>query len=320
MIKLITPKNNSTISLLRKEHIDFIADPTAAECVCLSDASFPAPAVFSFEPPIDAEIILPDSHGRQTTVKAKNGQAKAYNLLIGEKYSWRVKCGLMTSEEHCFFTDPTPPRMLYAEGISNLRDIGGFETTDERLIKQGMVYRSTESDKNYSITENGRNTLINELGIKTELDVRGINGEATASAFPRDKIKRLNIPLSAYGEIFNEQQMAAYKSAFELFAVPSSYPILIHCQSGMDRTGTLIFILGALVGADEGDLMLDYEMSSFSTWGRRSRTSPEFSEFLDKLHSYGASARQAAEGFLTACGVTNDNLKRIRDILTEEKE
>ena len=317
MLKLITPKNNSTVYLMRDEHLNFINNPHKKPTP-KDDLSAPLPVTVRFEPALNATVTLSDSHGNTVSYQAKGGQAEIYNLKVGERYRWYVSTGFMRSEEYTFTTDPTPPRLLSVDGLSNVRDIGGFTTTRERLIKQGMVYRSTEGDRNYRITSNGLKTLTDELGIKAELDVRGINGESIENIFSGLDVKRYNIPLCAYAEIFTKEQMRSYKRIFELLADSENYPILVHCQSGMDRTGTLLFILCSLLGMDEGDAMLDYEMSSFSTWGDRSRSSEQFIEFLKKFHSYGASAEQAATNFLLACEVPQNTLDTVKNILLED--
>ena len=316
MLKLLTPKNNSTVSLLRKEHVDFINDPHGSS-FSGEDLSTPLPVTLSFEPPINATVTLTDADGCSRTYHARNGKAEIYNLKVGKSYSWYVSTGFMSSETFVFTTDPTAPRLLAVDGLSNVRDIGGVRTTDGRLVRQGMVYRSTEGDKNYSITAQGLRTLTDELGIKAELDVRGINGESFGNIFFASDVTRYNVPLCAYGEIFTDQQMNAYKQVFDILSEPSNYPLLVHCQSGMDRTGTLLFILSSLLAMDEGDAMIDYEMSSFSTWGERSRESEQFIGFLQKFHVYGKSAEQAATNFLLSCGVKKPQIDAIRDILVE---
>ena len=40
-------------------------------------------------------------------------------------------------------------------------------------------------------------------------------------------------------------------------------PVFYHCQNGADRTGTLGFLIGALLGMSEGDLAKDYELTTF---------------------------------------------------------
>lgn len=323
MIKLLTPKNRSVISFFQDEHLKYLNDrrllsSTASMCSA-NDASFPRPTVFSFEPRLNADVLITDSHGRTVTFKAVNGRAEVYNLLIGEKYTWRVKSGFMTSEVFCFYTDATPPRLLRIDGISNVRDIGGFNTTDNKKTRQAMLYRSSEIDRRFSLTDNGARTLTDFLKIRTELDLRGANGEPVGTTLTGGRINYFNFPLKAYGEIFEQSQMLLYRKSFALLSDKATYPVLVHCQSGADRTGSWLFILGALLGTDEGELMLDYEMSSFSECGMRSRESEDFSVFLRKLHSYGKDVKAAAEGFLLSCGLSEAEISKIRELLTVDE-
>ena len=40
-------------------------------------------------------------------------------------------------------------------------------------------------------------------------------------------------------------------------------PVFYHCQNGADRTGTIGFLIGALLGMSESDLAKDYELTTF---------------------------------------------------------
>ena len=108
--------------------------------------------------------------------------------------------------------------------------------------------------------------------------------------------------------------MARYRELFCLLAEPATYPAVLHCWGGIDRTGSFLYILGAALGMREADLGLDYEMSSFSIWGDRSRESDQFRAFLTGLSAYGDGVNAAALGFLRAAGVSDQTLSRIRDI------
>ncbi|MBQ9112159.1 MAG: tyrosine-protein phosphatase [Clostridia bacterium] len=327
MIKLLTPGNGENVILLKERHREYIAEPVNDPDIKVdwldlkatgTDMSFPDPVLFSFEPAIDGEITVIRKGGETRVIKAKAGRAEITNFYIDADYEWYVKAGWMTSEKFCFHTDAQAPRMLYVDGISNVRDIGGFRTLDGRRVKQGLLYRTSEMDSHVAITEQGKSTLMDELGIRLDVDIRGINNEPRCPVLDESRVRWLNYPLAAYAEIFTDEQKELYRQTFELAARRDSYPLMLHCWGGIDRTGTWLYILGGLLGVSEDDLGLDYEMSSFSRWNRRSRRSAQFTEFLTELHRYGEGLYSACVGFLADCGVSSYTMSRIRDILLEE--
>lgn len=312
MITLLSPKNGSTVSLHTESQKTFLDGAYVAEQT-QNDDSLPSPVVIEFEPHSDAVVtVTRKKDGRTATYFAKSGKAEIYNLTVGDEYLWQVKIGFMTSDTFTFRTRSQAPRLLRIDGISNVRDIGGYVTTDEKILKQGLLFRSSELDGHFSITDHGRRQLTDELGIRTELDIRGINGEPVRAVL--DGVTHLNFPLAAYGDIFSEEQKELYRHIFTLLSEEKNYPALIHCWSGADRTGTLCYVLGAMLGIDEGELELDYELSSFSVCGSRSVSTEDFKKFKSLFYSYGSTARTAAENFLTDCGVDNKIIENIRNI------
>ena len=62
-----------------------------------------------------------------------------YNLLTGVEYYWRVKEAAqngVTSETGSFFIKADGPRNLFIEGVTNVRDLGGYSASNK--IKQGL--------------------------------------------------------------------------------------------------------------------------------------------------------------------------------------
>ena len=51
---------------------------------------------------------------------------------------------------------------------------------------------------------------------------------------------------------------------FLAFADSKEKPVYFHCWGGADRTGTVGFLLGGLLGMSYTDLIIDYELTSFS--------------------------------------------------------
>ena len=101
----------------------------------------------------------------------------------------------------------------------------------------------------------------------------------------------------------------------------SSYPVLFHCWAGADRAGTLAFLLNALLGVSLEDLIRDYELSSLSVWGSRSRSAVEFGRMLEVLSGFGGSSGaigQQVEHFLLDSGVVSGEIRRFREHLLED--
>ena len=322
-IVLKSPAEGECVTLLTEKHQNYIKSPDNGSCEAVDwlnltdggqDLSMPEPCRFSFEPAVDGEITV-WGEGGKFTVQAKAGKGELYNLRIGARYEWQVRVGEDVSPVGSFTTDPTAPRMLRVDGISNVRDFGGFSAEGGR-VKQGMIYRTSEMDRHVAITDAGKETMY-EIGMKTDLDIRGA-GEEPHAVLDVEKVAYVNIPLAAYDAVFTPEQMEAYRQTYLLLTRPSVYPLFIHCWGGIDRTGTWLYILGALLGVPEEELGLDYEMSSFSRWGKRSRHSAQFRAFYDKFRAHGGTLKECAEKYLSMAGVSPEDMETIRGMLIEK--
>lgn len=327
MIRLLSPQQDAHVQLLQKKHLDYIRNPQRFPTARIDwtnlmetqqDQSYPLPLRFVFEPAVNGEIELIGANGERRVYPAVAGEAFVYNLRIGETYRWFVRIGDACSETYCFHTDAQAPRMLYVEGISNVRDFGGFITASGKRVRQERIYRTSELDTHVQITEKGKATLEDELGIRMDMDIRGIKDEPRCPILDEEKVKWVNYPLAAYADCFTEEQKRLYGESYSQLTCEDHYPMIIHCWGGIDRTGTWLYILGGMLGVSADDLCLDYEMSSFSRWGRRSRFSEQFRAFLQGLSKYGESTAEACSEFMKACGMTEESLERIKELLLEE--
>jgi protein-tyrosine phosphatase len=237
------------------------------------------------------------------------------NLRIGQTYYWKVN----DSEVFTFTTDGTPPRWIAVDGITNVRDNGGWRTAGGRRMKQGLIYRGSEMDTHVTITGAGIRTMLDELHIKTDLDLRGeAVGKVTESPLGRTVDFRL-IPVRAYAEFLEDVHKPVTKAVFDLLADETAYPLYYHCWGGADRTGTIAYLLEALLGVPEDDLILDYELTSLSIWGNRERNSSLFSAFEEQLRTYDedGTPQSRAEAYLLSCGVTPETIEKLRNNLLE---
>ncbi len=323
-IAILSPVRGETVPLMKQELLDFIAKPEieADERIDWlhlkeqgADLTLPDPVVVTYRPAVRGTLLLsvyPDLRGAKE-IPAADGRAELYDLLVGQTYWCAVRTDGGTSEAVPFTTSPQPPRWVRIDGCRNCRDIGGWRTADGRRVKQGMIYRTSELDKHVAITEDGKKQLL-ALGVRTELDIRGLGDPAT-EAMAGSGIRYRNVPLAAYGEIFTDEQKKRYAETFRLLLDTDNYPIYTHCWGGIDRTGTWVFILNGMLGVPEEDLAVDYEISSFTCWGSRSRNHPLCRDFREKLSAYGPDARLACTAFLLDCGLEDSEIERIREIL-----
>lgn len=217
-----------------------------------------------------------------------------YNLIPGRTYYWKVKGTYSNdaSEVGSFKTAQSAVRAISVDGVSNVRDLGGYKV-GSGSVNYGLLYRGGKLNgrvNGESITDEGKATMLNRLGIKTEIDLRSESddGGQTRNAVGGN-VKYVKIPLGQYANVidyeawqnlgkdkvsggYDANNKNAIKQLFELLADERNYPVYFHCNAGADRTGTLALLINGLLGVDEQSLIKDYELTTFSRYGRRLRS------------------------------------------------
>ena len=204
------------------------------------------------------------------TLQTSSSTIKNSILVPGKTYYWKV-IGAFSSDVlggGRIKVKDEPVRWIQIDGTGNVRDLGGWKTTSGKTVKYGMIYRGQKLE---GVTADGIAT-IKQLGLKTELDIRyatqkyqtpgtGMNYEFIESPGQYDNV------MKASPETFK----ASYKRVFELLSDESNYPFYAHCNAGADRTGTFAFIVNGVLGVSYEDLTRDFELTSFSSTGKRWR-------------------------------------------------
>lgn len=283
------------------------------------DCTFPMKVEFSWltdEAASVFEIAENPEFTDARVIHTKENTVHVGNLKMNTRYFWRVN----GSDARTFMTEDAAPRWMEAGGLSNVRDMGAWKSADGRRIRQGLIYRGSELDRHHAVTGEGLRVLREEMGIRTDLDLRGeAVGQLTSSPMG-DDVAFVLIPTKPYAQFFQEEEYSVCKALFEVLADEKNYPIYYHCWGGADRTGTLALMLQAVLGVSEEDMLLDYELTSLSIWGDRSRRSELFVSLMDALNEWGRekdTINQKAWNFLIACGVSGETLRRLEDNLLE---
>jgi len=173
------------------------------------------------------------------------------------------------------------------KGVHNFRDIGGYDTCHGQKVKTGMIYRSGGLSKL-------RKTDIQKikgLGIKLVIDLRSeqereyqpsrlqendfLRIENLCFSHTKTDLKALyQKTLSGKQSNFNFHEffLAEYRAyvtqhngelekIFELLLDGNNYPILIHCNGGKDRTGTVTAMIHMALGVAKEHVFHDYMLS-----------------------------------------------------------
>lgn len=216
------------------------------------------------------------------TIKTKYGDIKNSTLIPGKTYYYKVT-GTMSSDvlgSGKIIVNDAPVRWIDIDGVGNVRDMGGWAAEGGKTVKYGMIYRgkalgSFDTKKQQQpaiyVTDEGLET-IKQLGFKTEFDLRyshqkyqtpntGMNYEFIEHPAQYDNVLKSNEAIIK----------ASYRKIFKLLADEKNYPIYAHCNAGADRTGTFAFIVNGLLGVSYEDLTRDFELTSFSSSGKRWR-------------------------------------------------
>ncbi|MEX0782842.1 MAG: tyrosine-protein phosphatase [Dehalococcoidia bacterium] len=240
------------------------------------------------------------------------------------------------------------------DGIHNFRALAPYPLKGGGTIRPGMVYRSgalelmTDADCAY---------LSGEARIALVLDLRHPD---EWGAVPIDHALRERVaPLSLFPETHSVEGLIAelnglygtgpsperylhylqvggsrFAQAFDTLSRAESYPVLVHCTAGKDRTGVLLGLLMDLLGAEDEDIAKEYGLSDDAIprliayleatgrvlEGTREEIVARLSTPPERMAGFIALMRErygGADAYLRGQGVSAAALARVREILVE---
>ncbi|GAB93705.1 putative protein-tyrosine phosphatase [Gordonia rhizosphera NBRC 16068] len=187
-------------------------------------------------------------------------------------------------------------------GTSNTREVGGFHTEDGRSVAAGLLYRGDV----LGLPGTDAECLWNEvyadvyrsLGLRVVVDLRSdAEAELVPSAWASEtgaRLVRAAIPEGVEGSATDfmrmlqdgeiarfgpddlgiwyqqvlERRASVFGDAVRVLAEPDSYPALVHCHAGKDRTGLLIAVILETLGVPRPQVVHDYTMTGTYRAGR----------------------------------------------------
>ncbi|RHM58967.1 MULTISPECIES: tyrosine-protein phosphatase [Coprobacillaceae] len=235
-------------------------------------------------------------------------------------------------------------RLLHIPHVTNVRDLGGYETQDGYYTKAHKFIRSACPSK---IDEAGKKQLY-DYGIRTVVDLRSpfeveqlphpLKEYQDIEYYHIDLLQSQNFSLIAdnikeYQDLSgfyifmieaNKNQM---KKIFEIFYEHPYDAIMFNCSAGKDRTGVVSALLLDLAGCHEYDIVKDYSESFENNKPildqLKGMIKEEDEKFLGsdprimmKFLAYLRETYGSAKEYLLQCGLDEEQIQEIKENLT----
>ena len=157
------------------------------------------------------------------------------------------------------------------------------------------------------------------FGFRTDIDLRTDRecyGMAESPLGP--SVNWVHVSSCAYSELLTDAGRDAFARVLRVFLDERNYPIDFHCIAGADRTGTVAYVLGALLGYSEADLLLDWELTAFCSSSSDFKRKTRYDKLVAAFAEFpGTCARERVEGFVLSLGFSDADISRFRGIMLE---
>ena len=275
---------------------------------------------------------------RTKDITAGQSYVEITNLVPDTHYSYKVTAAngtVMTEGE--FDTYGSVHLVYFKHSVRNARDLGGWLTYDNKMVKYRKIYRGGRLGKSY-INSSGKKDILAE-GIRAQLDIRGssdVNKEATLPEFD------FCAPIISTGgddmlKADGGEKMRMCMQ-FIIDCIKADKPVYFHCSLGRDRTGTLGLVILGLLDVIEGDISKEYEITYFSPVGwsiaedgkenkrlpltfRNLRTKWAYqpaAEYLWKYVQEGERFSKGVERYLLEIGISQEDIDTFRELMLTE--
>lgn len=309
--------------------------------------------IFCFGLDDDAQFVLRGNRGKAVGGWFTPGLRYHYKIIgatnaelnISTVTEWKDEYEPFVVQEADIQIKENSVRCITMERGYNYRDLGGWATEDGRRIEYGKIYRGAKTN---SFAEKDIEILRDILHIRSEIDLRNDSDDGgQKECILGAEYTYLKAPLGQYSYIvpsfktenrtFDVNSPEQIRRIFEFLSDENNYPLFFHCNGGADRTGTLAFLICGSLGVSLDDLTRDFELTSFSSAGKRLRGVLEepfeygimqdnagnfvgWGDMIERIKTDYPSAdgklSSSIRLYLTSvCGVTEETLRKIADIL-----
>ena len=242
-------------------------------------------------------------------------------------------------------------------GLLGFRDVGGLRTEDGGRVRTGVLFRSGTPQ---FLDRSSARALLDDIGIRSTIDLRLPHEIEREGRGPLDDLAVRLVPnsFSLRARVSEDSAVAPMPARDPLVGTylgylaedaagvvalvsrliePETFPALVHCTVGKDRTGVAIALVLSAIGVRRADIVADYatnpddvvasmerlgEMASYGAaaaiYPPEAWTAPPdvMARFLDEIdRRYGG-----VHALLRDHGVGAEEIQRLTDLLIEREE
>ena len=259
---------------------------------------------------------------------------KSMRQLKNRVLAVTIAAGAMALVNTAYANQLGHDRMIDLQGTSNTRDLGGYLTEDQRMIRSGQLIRSQNL---YRLTPKDF-AKLEEIGVKTVIDLRTVKehkreptvwqgdnppqfyhfpvGDHDSDWFKKQSrmIKRnrfsaeqsLDHMVDGY-IMFADEAAPSYEKVMEVVLDEDNWPILFHCNAGKDRAGIATTLILEAVGVDREIIMEEFLLTN-----EQARTEKKSELFAKARRSAGTSRggkAPSAEAWFPIIGVQSEMME-----------
>lgn len=246
-------------------------------------------------------------------------------------------------------------RLLDVEGAYNVRDLGGYQTVDGRITRWGVYLRADNMNAisevgQATLLRYGLKRIIDLRQSSGRTDTPNVFEGSLDPEYLHINIVGDEEPpgwteatetLSSAENVFNlyrlmlEHRQDRFAEVMVSLSEPDSLPSIFHCQAGTDRTGIVSAFILSLAGVPRPTIVEDYAISGpnlrkrmLAELAASGATAEELTELeqqalhppagtMDLMLDYLDEIYDGVNGYLGNIGVTDDQIKSIRNAVLE---
>lgn len=300
---------------------------------------YPRGARITWDNAADNQRLIVKYSEKADTISLPDGtdEYTLLNLLPNKNYEYAIVADGITLKKGHFRTIGQV-RMLCLPSMRNMRDLGGWTTTDGKTLRYGRLFRGGEMNDYYNIQPNDSHCISSEdslymhdvLKIRLDLDLRDdrdMNLKDTDTANDRNHtelgsdVDYVNIMANYnHANFIYYHRDCAYRWGDALRTVIRSLAegknVYFHCVWGADRTGTLAMLIQGLCGVEQKDIEKEFELTAF--YRDKNRTWDYWGENLEYIKTLkGNTLKEKFETYCIRVGLTIDDIETLRRELLE---